>query len=268
MKKIKVVIADDNRQFAKELMRELEADPRFELAGTAENGDEACSLILQRRPDVVILDIILSKKDGLIVMDTVLKAYGSMEPPAFLVVSAVNTDAILQEAFAHGADYFLQKPVAPSLVVSRLPSLARHQVEKEHHLPSGFREDSSTYICGNPDTDITGALHALGIPVHLKGYQYLRDGITLTLKNPARLHHVTSGIYQVIARKRKSTPDRVERAIRHAIDVSWTKGRMPLLDRLYGYGTAIREEKPTNSEFMAIISDKLSMEYKKALSKK
>ena len=267
MNPIKVVIADDSEHFVREMSRQIMYDPRMELMGTARSGDELCRLIRKERPDIVSLDIILPRMDGFSVMDTILRDKSLKEVPAFLVVSAVGREQLQQAAFDHGACFFLQKPVDPRILANRMTELGRKPAAAGP-AQNRLEETRTVYYSGNTKKDITSVLRDLGVPAHLKGYQYLRDGIELVVERPERIQNITKCVYDEVAGNWNMTPGRVERAIRHAIGVSWTRGRMPLLDRLYGYGGSILDEKPTNSEFIAVISDKLSLEYKREYTEK
>ena len=262
MDPIRVVIADDNEHFVREMSRQIMDDPRMELMGTAGSGDELCRLIRKKRPDIVSLDIILPRMDGLSVMDTILRDKSLKEVPSFLVVSAVGREQIQQAAFDHGACFFLQKPVDPRILANRMTELGRKPAGTQTD-QNRLEETRAVYYSGDPRKDITSVLRDLGVPAHLKGYQYLRDGIELVVERPERIQNITRCVYDQVAGNWNTTPGRVERAMRHAIGVSWSRGRMPLLDRIYGYGGRIRDERPTNSEFIAVISDKLTLEYKK-----
>lgn len=267
--KIRVAIADDNDVFLRELGSRIHADQNMNLVGTARNGEEMCNLIREESPDVVTLDLIMPRKDGLGVMDTILREEGLKKKPSFIVVSAVGKDKIIQEAFELGADYYLRKPVELSCIVSKIRSSFFMQPQGQKlRLPSMLREEPAAYVSGNLAGDISSLLVELGIPPHIKGYHYLREAVMEALEHPEYLNSVTRQLYPVVAEKYKSTAGKVERGIRHAIEVAWERGRMDMIDQIFGYSTSLRSDRPTNCEFIALLTDKLSLEYKNGLSKK
>jgi len=266
MEKIKVAMADDNVKFLEELVERVGEDPGCEVVGTAVDGEAVCRIIREQKPDVVTLDIIMPHMDGFGVLDTILGDESIKDPPSFVVVSAVGTDQVAQDAFEHGADYYFRKPVDPAILMSRIRKLGRRELEDQMPGRNVLREETSFYMTGNPASDVTGILHELSIPANIKGYHYLRDAILLAVEDPRKKDGLYSKLYTEVADKWETTANRVERSIRHAIDVSWQRGRMSLLDRMFGYTFDRRKDKPTNAEFIAFISDKLSLEYKIALS--
>ncbi len=267
MEKIRVAIADDNEVFLRELGARISGDNSMQLVGAARNGEEICRIIREECPDVVTLDLIMPRKDGLAVMDTVLKEEGYKKHPSFIVVSAVGKDRIAQEAFELGADYYLRKPVELSSVTAKIRNsfLRNHALELNSR--AVLREEPASYVSGNPVGDLSSILVELGIPAHIKGYQFLKEAVLICLDHPECLDSVTRKLYPLIAEKYHSTPSRVERGIRHAIEVAWERGRMDMIERIFGYSSNIRTEKPTNCEFIALLTDKLSLEYKNGLSK-
>ena len=267
MEKIKVAMADDNAKFLEELVCRVEEDPACEVVGFAGDGESICKIIRDKQPDVVTLDIIMPRMDGFGVMDDILGDESIKKQPSFLVVSAVGTERIAQDAFEHGADFYYRKPVDHAILLNRIRKQGRLDLEEQMPGRNILREETSFYMSGNAETDVTGILHELSIPPNIKGYHYLRDAILLAVEDPRKKEALFRGLYSEVAAKWETTANRVERSIRHAIDVSWQRGRMGLLDRMFGYTFDRRKDKPTNAEFIAFISDKLSLEYKIALSK-
>ena len=267
MEKIKVAIADDNEVFLRELGHRISGDGTMNLVGAAKNGEDICRIIRDEMPDVVTLDIIMPRKDGLAVLDTMMKDDKLKKHPSFIMVSAVGKDKIAQEAFELGADYYLRKPVEIPTVISKIRSSYLQSKGKTESMQSFLQEEQGAYMTGEPAGDISAILIDLGIPAHIKGYYYLREAVVEALEHPDYINSVTKHLYPAVAERLDSTSGKVERGIRHAIEVAWSRGKLDRIDRIFGYSTSVRTEKPTNCEFIALLADKLSMEYKNRLSK-
>ena len=214
MEKLNVAIADDNEKMVEVLGQIIEEDKDLELVGKAHNGEEICNIIREKEPDVVVLDIIMPKMDGLAVMEKFANVRRASE--------------------------------------RRIRQIGR-QPERTEDNPVPVR---------NLETDVTNIIHEIGVPAHIKGYQYLRDAIILSVNDMEMLNSITKILYPTIAKKHQTTASRVERAIRHAIEVAWSRGKMDTIDELFGYTVSTGKGKPTNSEFIALIADKIRLEYK------
>lgn len=263
MEKLNVAIADDNEKMVEVLGRMIEEDKDLTLVGKAHNGEEICSIIKEKEPDVVVLDIIMPKLDGLSVMEKCNHDNTVKKTPAFIVVSAVGQERITEDAFNLGADYYMLKPFDNQMLLNRIKHIRRigeKRVREAKRQP--IREDTDTYKKGNLEADVTNVIHEIGVPAHIKGYQYLRDAIILSVNDMEMLNSITKILYPTIAKKHQTTPSRVERAIRHAIEVAWSRGKMDTIDELFGYTVSTGKGKPTNSEFIALIADKIRLEYK------
>ena len=264
MEKLNVAIADDNEKMVEILGRMIEEDKDLTLVGKAHNGEEICNIIKEREPDVVVLDIIMQKMDGLTVMENCQHDHMLKKTPAFIVVSAVGQERITEDAFSLGAEYYMLKPFDNQVLLNRIKNLRRRSDRRirENVRPSVVREESGAYGTRNLETDVTNIIHEIGVPAHIKGYQYLRDAIILAVNDIEMLNSITKVLYPTIAKKHQTTPSRVERAIRHAIEVAWSRGKMDTIDALFGYTVSTGKGKPTNSEFIALIADKIRLEYK------
>lgn len=264
MEKLNVAIADDNEKMVEILGRMIEEDKDLTLVGKAHNGEEICNIIKEREPDVVVLDIIMPKMDGLTVMENCQHDHMLKKTPAFIVVSAVGQERITEDAFSLGAEYYMLKPFDNQVLLNRIKNLRRRSDRRirENIRPSVVREESGAYGTRNLETDVTNIIHEIGVPAHIKGYQYLRDAIILAVNDIEMLNSITKVLYPTIAKKHQTTPSRVERAIRHAIEVAWSRGKMDTIDALFGYTVSTGKGKPTNSEFIALIADKIRLEYK------
>ena len=264
MEKLNVAIADDNEKRLDLLGDLINSDQELELVGHASNGAEIYDIIREKEPDVVLLDIIMPKVDGLSVMERVGKDVDLKKRPAFIIVSAVGQEKITEDAFSLGANYYILKPFDNEMLLSRIKHIRQEAEGKKKELRKvNAYEDSSAYYERNLESDVTNIIHEIGVPAHIKGYQYLRDAIAICVEEKEMLVSVTKVLYPTIAKRHDTTSSRVERAIRHAIEVAWSRGKMDTIDALFGYTVSTGKGKPTNSEFIALIADKIRLEYKK-----
>ena len=263
MEKLNVAIADDNEKMTEVLGRMIEEDKELSLVGKAHNGEEICNIIREKQPDVVILDIIMPKMDGLSVMERCVHSSVLKKIPAFIVVSAVGQERITEDAFNLGAEYYMLKPFDNQMLLNRIKH-ATHLGDRRRKEISrqGKSEEGGCFSQGDLERDVTNVIHEIGVPAHIKGYQYLRDAIILSVNDMEMLNSITKILYPTIAKRHQTTPSRVERAIRHAIEVAWSRGKMDTIDALFGYTVSTGKGKPTNSEFIALIADKIRLEYK------
>ncbi|MGN0399442.1 MAG: sporulation transcription factor Spo0A [Blautia sp.] len=264
MEKLNVAIADDNEKMLDLLGNLINEDKDLELVGHANNGADIYDIIKEKEPDVVLLDIIMPKVDGLSVMERVGRDGNLKKHPAFIVISAVGKEQITEDAFNLGANYYVLKPFDNKMLLSRIKHIRQMKENKtrESRTVNAY-EDNTTYFERNLEADVTNIIHEIGVPAHIKGYQYLRDAIILSVNDMEMLNSITKILYPTIAKKHQTTPSRVERAIRHAIEVAWSRGKMDTIDELFGYTVSTGKGKPTNSEFIALIADKIRLEYKK-----
>lgn len=248
---IKIAIADDNREFVGIIQEYLQQQPDIELVGTAYNGEEIVTIIEEKKPDVVILDIIMPHLDGIGVLERINTL--ATKRPKIIMLTAFGQESITQRVVELGADYYILKPFNMDVLASRVRQLASSITAQ--------RPVVAQAIKARPlDVEVTNIIREIGIPAHIKGYQYLRDAIMMIINEAELLGAVTKVLYPMIAEKYTTTPSRVERAIRHAIEVAWNRGNMEMIQRLFGFSAKIEKGKPTNSEFMAMIADKLRME--------
>ena len=270
--KISVLIADDNKEFCSILNDYLLNQKDIVVTGIAKDGREALSLIEARNPDLVVLDIIMPHLDGLGVLEK-LNNMNLEKMPRVIVLSAVGQDKITQQAITLGADYYVVKPFDMDVFTKRIREMFNTGVNKA----SGINRSSimnknndsishnSSISYGEPvdlETEITSIIHEIGVPAHIKGYMYLREAITMVVNDMELLSAVTKELYPSIAKKYNTTASRVERAIRHAIEVAWGRGQIDAINKLFGYTIHNDKGKPTNSEFIAIIADKLRLKNK------
>ncbi|NLK75820.1 MAG: sporulation transcription factor Spo0A [Clostridiales bacterium] len=264
MSKINVAIVDDNERMVKLLEDILKSDSDIEVVGKSDNGIDALEMIQEKKPDVVLLDLIMPKLDGLGVMEKIRRDSDFKKTPAFIVITAIGQEGVTESAFELGANYYIMKPFDNNVILSRIKQIKGDYHSKlidNHNRVSAF-ENKSTYMERNLESDVTNIIHEIGVPAHIKGYQYLRDAIMMSVKDTEMLNSITKLLYPSIAKRHKTTPSRVERAIRHAIEVAWSRGKMDTIDELFGYTVNNGKGKPTNSEFVALIADKIRLEYK------
>ena len=264
MEKLNVAIADDNERIVELLDRIVSSDEELNVVGKAGNGEELYDIIKAKEPDVVLLDIIMPKVDGLTVMERVNEDKNMKKRPAFIVITAVGQEKITEDAFALGANYYILKPFDNDMVISHIKHVRKNCSEKNFQEVRRVNayESKAEYIERNLETDVTEIIHEIGVPAHIKGYQYLRDAIIMSVGDMDMLNSITKILYPTIAKKHQTTPSRVERAIRHAIEVAWSRGKMDTIEELFGYTVSGGKGKPTNSEFIALIADKIRLEYK------
>ena len=263
MTKINVAIVDDNERMIGLLDAILKTDKNIEVIGRGDDGVKALDIIRNQEPDVVLLDLIMPKLDGLEVMQQVNRDTSLKKRPAFIVISAIGQENITENAFSLGAMYYIMKPFENDMILRRIHQVTEKQMlQPAHQIKGRTVEYVSEYREKNLEADVTNVIHEIGVPAHIKGYQYLRDAIIMSVEDKEVINSITKVLYPTIAKMNKTTPSRVERAIRHAIEVAWSRGKMDTIDELFGYTIHTGKGKPTNSEFIALIADKIRLEYK------
>ena len=262
MGKLNVAIADDNEVMRDLLEEMVTSDDELHLIGMAKDGEEACHLIREKEPDVVLLDIIMPKLDGLAVLDRIRADHTLKNRPTFLMISGISNEKITEDAFERGADYYIMKPFDRNIVLDRIKTLNRrkNKVRKEIGRPVEMEKKPEKYSLQTLEEDVTEIIHEVGVPAHIKGYQFLKEAIKLVIKKPEIINSITKQLYPSIARNFETSPSKVERAIRHAIEVAWNRGRIENLNTIFGYNIYTKNDKPTNGEFIALIADRLMLE--------
>ena len=272
--KISVLIADDNKEFCSILNDYLLNQRDIVVTGIAKDGIEALDLIQEKEPDLVILDIIMPHLDGLGVLEK-LNNMNLNKMPRVIILSAVGQDKITQKAIKLGADYYVVKPFDMDVFIKRIRDMFNSTESSEQSVnrlaqqnTMVSRETISQQVAPEKsepqdlETEITNIIHEIGVPAHIKGYMYLREAITMVVNDMELLSAVTKELYPSIAKKYNTTASRVERAIRHAIEVAWGRGQVEAINKLFGYTINTEKGKPTNSEYIAIIEDKLRLKNK------
>ena len=248
-----VIIADNSEEFCSALTAAIGRSEGFQVLGTANDGEQAVRMVSERKPDVLVLDMMLAKKDGI----SVLKAISALQKrPVVLATSGFITEYVASTAANLGVRYLMLKPCDMTALVERLEEIRGGESQRQ----SGNRHNSQPNI----ETLVTNIIHEIGVPAHIKGYQYLREAIIIAVEDMDVINAITKILYPQVAKTFQTTPSRVERAIRHAIEVAWDRGDLDTLQRFFGYTVSNTKGKPTNSEFIALIADKLQLQLKAA----
>ena len=246
-----VFIADSAEDFCTSLSTVLQRAGGFQIVGTANDGEQAIRQIAERKPDILVLDLMLSKQDGI----SVLKALNSMDRrPVTLATSGFLTEYVANTAANLGVRYLMLKPCDMGALADRLEEIRGGESPR---YPDKRRTDKM-----NIESLVTSIIHEIGVPAHIKGYQYLREAIIIAVNDMDVINAITKVLYPQVAKTFQTTPSRVERAIRHAIEVAWDRGDLDTLQRFFGYTVSNTKGKPTNSEFIALIADKLQLQLK------
>jgi len=249
----KILIVDGSEDFAQALRETLERVPEWNVVGVAGDGIRALELLEQTKPDVLLLDLLLPKLDGI----AVLRQAAELKPaPVSMVLTGFMTEYAANTAAALGVRYFMAKPCKLDAVAERLGEILRAELETSK--PRQYQNGP------NIEAMVTAVIHEIGVPAHIKGYQYLREAIKIAVADMEVINAITKVLYPQVAKTFSTTPSRVERAIRHAIEVAWDRGDLETLQRFFGYTVSNSKGKPTNSEFIALIADKLQLQLKHA----
>jgi two-component system response regulator (stage 0 sporulation protein A) len=249
---IRVLIADDSESFGKVCRKEL-GERGFETVLTSKDGTKVIDYINSQHFDAVLMDVFMSGADAIEVMEHMSSSLA--EKPLVMLFSAIDSTEFEEQMLKAGADYYFIKPVNPASVARRVESLSNWKTERS-------KRQSRVYSDSDIEVIISDVMRQIGVPAHIKGYQYLRTSIMLSINDPDMLGSVTKILYPTVAKMYETTSSRVERAIRHAIEVAWDRGDVDVLSSYFGYTIQSQRGKPTNSEFIAMISDKLKLSMK------
>lgn len=258
--KIKVLLADDNKDFCDVVVSHLNQQEDMTVVSVAVDGIDAMNKIRDTRPDIAIIDGIMPRLDGLGVLERLQKSEDAHQPIT-IILSALSQDKVVQKALDLGASYYMVKPFDMDALTQRIRQLMQAQ---RPLLKSGQSFPAAQGLSASYDleTKVTNILHEIGVPAHIRGYHYMREAIIMSVNDMDVLNYITKELYPSIAKKCNTTPSRVERAIRHAIEVAWNRGKVDAIDALFGYTVNNHKGKPTNSEFIALIADRLRLEQK------
>ena len=250
MKAQSVILLESNAAVLSQLKLALEESEEFSVVHAGDDGDIGIKEILSIKPDIVIVGMFLKGADGSAVIKTVKKTWSD----AKIIAVGISNDSLIEKAMEEGATYYLVKPFSITTAIERIREIAKNK--KEEVKTSALNRNRPV----TTDEKISEIFISIGIPPHIKGYGYLREGIKMTIENPYILNAVTKELYPSIAKKFSTTASKVERAIRHAIEVAWNRGRIEAINAIFGARIYLGAEKPTNSEFIALVADKLILE--------
>lgn len=267
---LKVVIADSNPQERESKQLSMEARGMKVILSTGD-GNKVLKVINDGKADIVVMDMVLSGVDGIGILEESRNI--CEKKPIIIIQTALRMENLVEQAIKFGADYYMMKPVSNQMLINRVMQLVskRYTRESEGSLGNIFRKNAREYeparainnVCsGNLEIDVTNLLLEIGIPAHIKGYQYIREGIMLSFYDKNMLHYITKCLYPTIAKKYKTTSSSVERTIRHAIEVAFRRGNRQVLEEIFSNTICSKKTKPTNSEFIALLTDKLRLEYR------
>lgn len=265
MSKLKVLLADDNKELITVLSEYISLQQDMEVVEVAGNGNEVLATLRQRDIDILLLDVVMPDLDGVSVLEE-LKDNPTLykRPRHIIMFTAFNQEKIMMRAAELGASYFIMKPFEINKIVKIIRDINVRFDAVEIAKPS-----ANTLYGNRPaqkefdlESEITSILHEMGVPAHIKGYLYLRESINMVYNDIELLGSITKVLYPDVAKKYKTTASRVERAIRHAIEVAWNRGNIEAISNIFGYTVSVSKSKPTNSEFIAMIADKLRLEHK------
>ena len=263
--KTKVMIVDDNKEFVKLLEEYINIQDDMEVIAKAYDGKEMIEKIKEHKPDVLLLDVIMPERDGLTILEDIVENQ-EISMPTTVVMSAIGQEKITQKAISLGATYYVVKPFDMAILVERLRDILTEDVlpERQNKVTIASKELIHAKKKNELSLEIrtTNMIHDVGVPAHIKGYQYIREAILFVIKNEEAINAITKVLYPTLAKKFNTTPSRVERAIRHAIEVAWNRGQLEMHDKIFGYTVNSNKGKPTNSEFIAMIADRLRLEDK------
>lgn len=285
-RKMRVILADNNVQ-DRESKRKCLEEQGIKVIYDTGDGKKALEQIHILKPDIVVMDMILPGVDGMAILE---EWNGEMtDRPVFIIETALRMGNMIEQALQAGADYYMMKPVSASVLIKRIKQLGQADsvveatkkqsamLDNVVDLPAdvetvepveaksarqAYGDALHSRYTGDLEIDITNILLEIGIPAHIKGYQYIREGIMMAYCDQNMLHYITKFLYPSIAKKYHTTSSSVERTIRHAIEVAWRRGNIETLEEVFGYTVSAGKGKPTNSEFMALLTDKLRLEYR------
>lgn len=265
MEKTKIILADASKEQIQNLSNFFENIDNIEIIAKCNDGAQLLNVLKSIKPDILILDIFMPKLDGIKVLEELSHNKNSYKTPSNIIVTtAFSNNRVMQKCSELGVEYYIIKPFDPNYLFEKINEV-RNIVKKTHS-----KESNADIILKNDVTDIsteiTLLLHDIGIPAHIRGYQYIREAILLVYNDIEILNSITKGLYPTIALRYKTTASRVERAIRHAIEIAWVRGNIETITKIFSYTISYNKAKPTNSEFIAMIADKLRLAHNRKIN--
>lgn len=261
--KNKIIISDCNTELRKEIINAFKHDKMFEVVGESGEGFETLEIVKKQNPDVLIMDVVLPGLDGFALIETIMKSNEIMKKPKIVVTSSLAHEGFINKAMQLGVSYFMIKPINERVLLDRVKEICN---TSNKSVSTIFSKDvtienaSSKYKAKLVEEKITNIFITVGIPAHIKGYQFLREAIKLAIENPEIINSITKQLYPAIAEKFETSASKVERAIRHAIEVAWNRGKIENINSIFGIRVYNSNEKPTNGEFIALVADKMLIE--------
>jgi two-component system, response regulator, stage 0 sporulation protein A len=253
--KIRVLVADDNSQLRNMISEYIGMQDFAEIVGEAGNGVEAIEKLQELQPDVIILDLIMPMLDGIGVLEKMPDL--KIRKPRVIVISAIGYESIVQEAMDLGVDYYLVKPFDMDVLCKRIREMSHERQKCTEGLQMQTPQKSAARSL---DEEISSIFLSIGIPAHIKGYQFLREAVKMVVNDAELINSITKGLYPGVAHRFNTTSSKVERAIRHAIEVAWMRGRIENINIIFGYNVYNKNDKPTNGEFIALVADRMQIE--------
>lgn len=261
MDKTNIIIADASKEHMQNLSSFLSSNDSINIIARCSDGAQLLSTLKSIKADFLIFDIFMPKIDGIKILEELNNNNNYKKPTNIIVTTGFSNNRVMQKCSEYGVDYYMIKPFENSFLLQIMNEI-KHNKNKTIILDNKlnfFTKDETIDL----DTEITTLLHDIGIPAHIRGYQYIREAITLVYNDIEILNSITKGLYPTIAIKFKTTASRVERAIRHAIEIAWVRGNIETITRIFSYTISYNKAKPTNSEFIAMIADKLRLAHHK-----
>ncbi|MBP3453536.1 MAG: sporulation transcription factor Spo0A [Clostridia bacterium] len=254
---MKIMLVDDNAELRRSMRLALEKQEGMMVTAECASGLEALERLNKTQVDVIVLDIIMPQMDGYSFMEE-MNRQALEHPPQVIVVSALGRDDFIMRAVDLGARYYMVKPIEMSALIARIREVCGRGALLPDVRPTGMGHVPTM------DEKLAGLFLTIGIPAHIKGYSFLREAVKMVVENPDIINRITKELYPGIGKRFNTSASKVERAIRHAIEVAWSRGRIDTLNKAFGCKVATKEDKPTNGEFIAMIADKFAMEQRSA----
>ncbi len=255
--KTKIMIVDDNKKFVELLELYINSQSDMEVVSTSHTGKNVIDKIKETKPDILLLDIVMPERDGLFVLEDMVKEK-DIKKPMIIIMSSMGQETITKRAIKLGAVYYVLKPFEMPDLVERL-----RDFQKDNNVKFLNEDDGNIgFKLEDIEVRVTNIMHEVGVPAHIKGYKFIKESLLLAVKRDDAIHSITKNLYPTLAEKFKTTPSKVERGIRHAIEVAWNRGEVKVYDKIFGYTVNSNKGKPTNSEFIAMLADRLLLEEK------
>ena len=261
--KIKVFVSDCNAELRKEITSAVKRETMFDVVGDSGDGYETLESVKKTTPDIVVMDVVLPGLDGFALIENIFKSNELLKKPKIVVVSSLSHEGFINKAMQLGVSYFMIKPVNESVLIDRVKEVCSSSSKPVSTIISKdvtIENASEKYRAKLVEEKITNIFITVGIPAHNKGYQFLREAIKLAIDNPEIINSITKQLYPAIAEKFETSASKVERAIRHAIEVAWNRGKIENINSIFGIRVYGSNEKPTNGEFIALVADKMLIE--------